>query len=464
MKNFMDEDFLLSTDTAKHLFHDFAEELPIIDYHCHLSPQEIAEDVKFDNITRVWLGGDHYKWRQMRSNGVEERFITGDASDRDKFQKWAETLEMAVGNPLYHWSHLELQRYFGYHGALNGDTAEEVWNLCNEKLKNMSARQLILSSNVEMVGTTDDPIDDLKWHKVIAADESFPVKVLPSWRPDKAVNIEKDDFCGYMDKLAQASGMTISTFADVKDALTKRMEYFHEVGCVVSDHGLEYVAYAETSDEEVDGIFTKRMSGETLTGEEVGKYKMAILLHLGREYHRLHWVMQLHYGVKRDNNRRLFESLGPDAGIDSISTSAPINELADFLNALEYTNQLPKTIIYSLNPIDNAAIGTIIGCFQSSDAVGKIQHGSAWWFNDNKTGMMEQMTSLANLGLLGNFVGMLTDSRSFLSYTRHEYFRRIVCELIGTWVENGEYPADDKSLCKIIQGISYYNAKRYFEL
>lgn len=464
MKKFMDEDFLLSTDTAKHLFHDFAEDLPIIDYHCHLSPQEIAEDVKFDNITQVWLGGDHYKWRQMRSNGVEERFITGDASDREKFQKWAETLEMAVGNPLYHWSHLELQRYFDYHGALNGDTAEEVWNLCNEKLKNMSARQLILSSNVEMVGTTDDPIDDLHWHKVIAADESFPVKVLPSWRPDKAVNIEKDDFCGYMEKLAEVSEMTISTFVDVKAALTKRMEYFNEAGCLVSDHGLEYVAYAKTSDEEVEEIFSKKMSGKTLTSEEIGKYKMAILLHLGREYHRLHWVMQLHYGVKRDNNRRLFESLGPDAGIDSISTSAPVGELADFLNALEYTNQLPKTIIYSLNPIDNAAIGTIIGCFQSSDAVGKIQQGSAWWFNDNKTGMMEQMTSLANLGLLGNFIGMLTDSRSFLSYTRHEYFRRIVCELIGTWVENGEYPADDKSLCKIIQGISYFNAKRYFEL
>ncbi|MDD6194888.1 MAG: glucuronate isomerase [Lachnospiraceae bacterium] len=464
MKKFMDEDFLLSTDTAKHLFHDFAEELPIIDYHCHLSPREIAEDATFDNITQVWLGGDHYKWRQMRSNGVEERFITGDASDREKFQKWAETLEMAVGNPLYHWSHLELQRYFDYHGALNGDTAEEVWNLCNEKLKNMSARQLILSSNVEMVGTTDDPIDDLHWHKVIAADESFPVKVLPSWRPDKAVNIEKDDFCGYMEKLAEVSEMTISTFADVKAALTKRMEYFNEAGCLVSDHGLEYVAYAKTSDEEVEEIFSNKMSGKTLTSEEIGKYKMAILLHLGREYHRLHWVMQLHYGVKRDNNRRLFESLGPDAGIDSISTSAPVGELADFLNALEYTNQLPKTIIYSLNPIDNAAIGTIIGCFQSSDAVGKIQQGSAWWFNDNKTGMMEQMTSLANLGLLGNFIGMLTDSRSFLSYTRHEYFRRIVCELIGTWVENGEYPADDKSLCKIIQGISYYNAKRYFNL
>ena len=328
----------------------------------------------------------------------------------------------------------------------------------------MSARQLILSSNVEMVGTTDDPIDDLKWHKMIAADESFPVKVLPSWRPDKAVNIEKDDFAGYMMKLADASQMEISTFADVKAALTKRMEYFNEVGCVISDHGLQYVAYADTTDAEVEIIFAKKMSGEALSAEEIGKYKMAILLHLGREYHRLNWVMQLHYGVKRDNNRRLFEQLGPDAGIDSISTSAPMNELADFLNALEYTNQLPKTIIYSLNPIDNAAIGTIIGCFQSSDAVGKIQHGSAWWFNDNKTGMMEQMTSLANLGLLGNFIGMLTDSRSFLSYTRHEYFRRIVCELIGTWVENGEYPADDKSLCKIIQGISYFNGKRYFGL
>lgn len=464
MKKFMDDNFLLSTPTAQHLFFDYAKDLPIIDYHCHLSPQEIAEDAHFENITQVWLGGDHYKWRQMRSNGVEEKYITGNASDREKFQKWAETLEMAIGNPLYHWSHLELQRYFGYYGALNGETAEEVWTLCNEKLKAMSARQLILASNVEMIGTTDDPIDDLRYHKAIAQDPTFSVKVLPSWRPDKAVNIEKDEFASYMKKLGEVAGMQVNSFADVKAALLKRMEYFNEVGCCVSDHGLEYVAYAKTDDATCEAIFCKKMAGKTLTREEVGQYKMGILLFLGRQYHRLGWVMQLHYGVKRDNNQRIFEAIGPDGGVDSISTSAPINELADFLNALDYTNELPKTIVYSLNPIDNAAIGTIIGCFQSADAVGKIQHGSAWWFNDNKTGMIEQMTSLANLGLLGNFIGMLTDSRSFLSYARHEYFRRIACELIGSWVENGEYPADEKSLKKIVEGIAYRNAKRYFEI
>ena len=462
MKKFMDDDFLLTTETARHLYHDFANDLPIIDYHCHLSPQEIAEDVHFDNITQVWLGGDHYKWRQMRSNGVEEKYITGDASDREKFQKWAETLEMAIGNPLYHWSHLELKKYFGYEGALNGDTAEEVWNLCNEKLQNMSARQLILDSNVEMIGTTDDPIDDLKWHKMIAEDADFNVKVCPSWRPDKAVNIDKDEYMDYIHKLADASGIDIESVADIKKALSIRMEYFADHGCVVSDHGIEYVMYKPATDAEVEEIFAKKIAGKAISKEESDKFKMALLLHCGREYHRLGWVMQLHYGVKRDNNRRIFEALGPDAGIDSISTSAPINELADFLNELDYTNELPKTIVYSLNPIDNAAIGTIIGCFQSSEAVGKIQHGSAWWFNDNKTGMREQMTSLANLGLLGNFVGMLTDSRSFLSYTRHEYFRRIACGLVGEWVENGEYPADDKSLQKIVEGISYRNAKRYF--
>ena len=460
----MNENFLLSNQTAELLYHNYAKNMPIIDYHCHLNPREIAKNRRFENITRVWLEGDHYKWRLMRANGIDEEYITGDAEDREKFFMWAKTLEKCIGNPLYHWSHLELQRYFGYTGALNGDTAEEVWNLCNEKLKTMSARQLILESNVEMIGTTDDPIDDLHWHKMIAADETFNVKVLPSWRPDKAVNIEKDDFVSYMEKLGQAADMKITSFADVKTALTKRMEYFKEAGCCVSDHGLEYVAYADVTEDEVEAVFAKKMAGQELSREEIGKYKMGVLMHLGKEYHRLNWVMQLHYGVKRDNNRKIFEALGPDAGIDSISTSAPINELADFLNALAYTDELPKTIIYSLNPIDNAAIGTIIGCFQSSEAVGKIQHGSAWWFNDNKTGMMEQMTSLANLGLLGNFIGMLTDSRSFLSYTRHEYFRRIMCELIGNWVENGEYPADDKSLQKIVEGISYRNAKRYFEI
>lgn len=464
MKKFMDEDFLLSTDTAKHLFFDYAKDMPIIDYHCHLSPREIAEDAKFDNITQLWLGGDHYKWRQMRSNGVEEKYITGDATDREKFQKWAETLEMAVGNPLYYWSHLELQRYFGYHRVLNGDTAEEVWQLCNEKIKGMSARQLILDSNVEMLATTDDPVDDLHWHKQIAEDESFPVKVLPAFRPDKALGIEKEGFTDYVESLSRAAEMEIQSFEDVKEALKKRILYFHEMGCCISDHGLERVMYLDATEEDADRIFRKKLSGESLSETEVQQYKLRLLLFLGQQYHKYGWVMQLHYGVKRDNDKKRFEELGPDTGFDCISTSAPVNELADFLNALAYTGELPKTILYSLNPIDNAAIGSIIGCFQTSEAVGKIQHGSAWWFNDNKTGMMEQMTSLANQGLLGNFIGMLTDSRSFLSYTRHEYFRRIACELIGGWVENGEYPDDEKSLQKIIEGIAYKNAKRYFEI
>lgn len=463
MKKFMDEDFLLSTDTAKHLFFDYAKDMPIIDYHCHLSPKEIAENAKFENITQLWLGGDHYKWRQMRSNGVEEKYITGDAPDREKFQKWAETLEMAVGNPLYHWSHLELQRYFGYYGVLNGETAEEVWQLCNEKIKTMSARKLIMDSKVEMLATTDDPVDDLHWHRQIARDDSFPVKVLPAFRPDKALGIEKDGFVSYMDRLARVAEVSIGSFEDVKEALTKRIQFFDEMGCCISDHGLERVMYLDTTDEDADRILKKKLAGESLSQLEVQQYKMRLLLFLGQQYHRYGWVMQLHYGVKRDNNKRRFEKLGADTGFDSISTSAPINELADFLNELAYTEELPKTIIYSLNPTDNVAIGSVIGCFQTSEAVGKIQHGSAWWFNDNKTGMMEQMTSLANQGLLGNFIGMLTDSRSFLSYTRHEYFRRIVCELIGSWVENGEYPDDEKTLQKIVEGISYKNAKRYFD-
>ena len=464
MKKFMDKDFLLETETAQKLYHEYAAKMPILDYHCHINPQEIAEDRKFENSTQVWLGGDHYKWRQMRSNGVEEKYITGDASDREKFQKWAETLEKAIGNPLYHWSHLELQRYFGYYGALNGETAEEVWNLCNAKLQEdgMSARNLIRQSNVTLVCTTDDPVDSLEWHEKIAADESFEVRVLPAWRPDKAMNLEKTDYLEYLKKLEVVSGVKIDSFASLIEALRIRMDYFAEHGCSVSDHGLEYVMYAPASEEEIEAIFAKRLRGEAVSRADELQFKTAYMVALGREYHKKNWVMQLHYGVKRDNNGMIFGKLGPDAGIDCINNYAPSSEMADYLNALAITDELPKTILYSLNPTDNAAIGTIIGCFQSEEARGKIQQGSAWWFNDNKQGMIEQMTSLANLGLLGNFIGMLTDSRSFLSYTRHEYFRRIMCNLIGGWVENGEYPADEKVLGRMVQDISYNNAVRYF--
>ena len=464
MKKFMDEDFLLSTQTAQKLYHEHAEKTPILDYHCHINPEEIAKDRQFENITQVWLGGDHYKWRQMRSNGVDEKYITGDAPDREKFQKWAETLEKAIGNPLYHWSHLELKRYFGYDGCLNGETAEEVWNLCNEKLKTpeMSVRNLIRQSGVTLLCTTDDPADSLEWHKVIAEDDSFEVQVLPAWRPDKAMNIEKPDYADYLKKLGTAAEIEIHTFADLKAALKKRMAFFDSMGCRASDHALEYVMYARASDEEVETIFAKRLGGEMLTKAEELKFKTAFMLFVGKEYARLGWAMQLHYGCKRDNDVKRFRKLGPDTGYDCIDNYAPSGQMADFLNALNASDELPKTIIYSLNPNDNAAIGTILGCFQDSGAIGKIQQGSAWWFNDHKTGMIEQMTSLANLGLLGNFIGMLTDSRSFLSYTRHEYFRRILCELIGGWVENGEYPSDMKVLGKMVEDISYNNAVRYF--
>lgn len=459
----MDEDFLLSTETAKHLYHDFAKDLPIIDYHCHLSPREIYEDIKYENITQVWLGADHYKWRQMRSNGVAEEYITGNADDHDKFIKWAETLEMAIGNPLYHWSHLELQRYFGYKGHLCADTAEEVWQICNAKLADpsMSARGLILASNVEVICTTDDPVDSLEWHRKIKED-NFAVKVLPAWRPDRAMYIHKPDYAEYISKLSDVSGMEISDFVSLISALKIRMDFFAENGCVVADHGLPYVMYEPYSESELDDIFRKRISGSVLDESECHKFQTGFMVALGKEYARRNWVSQLHYGVIRDLNSAIYNSVGADAGIDAINSFSSSIELGQYLNALAVDDLLPKTILYSLNPTDNAAIGTVMGCFQDSSAVGKIQHGSAWWFNDNKTGMTEQMTSLANLGLLGNFVGMLTDSRSFLSYTRHEYFRRIMCELIGKWVENGEYPADDKLLCRIVQGISYYNSKKYF--
>lgn len=463
MKAFMDKDFLLSTDTAKALFHNYAETTPVLDYHCHINPREIAEDRKFENITQVWLGGDHYKWRQMRSNGIDEKYITGDASDREKFQKWAETMPKLVGNPLYHWSHLELQRYFGYMGHLNGDTAEEVWNLCNKQLQEKwTVRSLIKASNVTLICTTDDPVDSLEWHKMIAADDTFDVQVLPAWRPDKAMNVEKPEYAAYIKTLSKISGVEVKNFASLKEALKVRMAYFAECGCNVSDHALEYVMYVPGDDAEIDAIIAKGLAGQTVTKEEELKFKTAFMLFVAKEYNRMGWAMQLHYGCKRDNNAFMYEKLGADTGFDCINNYAPSAQMADFLNALSATNEIPRTIIYSLNPNDDASIGTIIGCFQDTAAAGKIQQGSAWWFNDNKVGMINQMTSLANLGCLGNFIGMLTDSRSFLSYTRHEYFRRILCELIGGWVENGEYPDDQKALEEIIKGISYNNAVKYF--
>ncbi len=464
MKSFMDEDFLLNTPTASKLFHNYAESTPVLDYHCHINPEEIAKDRRFENITQVWLGGDHYKWRFMRSCGVDEKYITGDASDHDKFIKWAECLGHAIGNPLYHWSHLELQRYFGITKPLNKNSAEEIWNLCNQRLADpsMSVRNLIRKSNVTLICTTDDPVDDLRWHQVIKEDASFEVKVLPAWRPDKAMNIEKPEYPDYLEKLSNVSGIKIQSFENLCKALTIRMDFFASMGCSVSDHALEYVMYAPASAEELETIFSNRLAGNIPSKDEELKFKTAFMLYVGKEYAKRNWVMQLHYGCKRDNNDLMYRALGPDTGYDCINNYAPSTQMADFLNALNKDGNLPKTILYSLNPNDNEAIGTILGCFQNSDAVGKIQQGSAWWFNDHKIGMQNQMLSLANLGNLSGFVGMLTDSRSFLSYTRHEYFRRILCNLLGDFVENGEFPNDEEVLKEIVKGISYNNAVNYF--
>ncbi len=466
MKQFMDENFLLDTEVAQKLYHEYSKKMPIIDYHCHISPKEIAEDRMFSNITQLWLGGDHYKWRLIRSNGVSEDEITGDASDRVKFQHFAEAIEKCIGNPMYHWTHLELQRYFDYHGVLNSETAEEVWNLCNEKLKDpsMSVRNLIKKSNVAFIGTTDDPIDTLEWHKKIAEDNTFDVTVAPSFRPDKAVNIDKVGFCEYLKSLGEVVGYPLKTVADIKNALSDRIVFFKNAGCRASDHGLDFVPYVIGTEEEVNAVLKKALNGESVTAEEAEMYKTDIVLHCAREYARHDIVMQLHYNALRNPNDKMFARLGPDTGFDVINSVFCGEKICSFLNHLERENSLPKTVLYSLNPADNAMLGTILGAFQGVEAKGKMQHGSAWWFNDHKEGMTSQLTSLANLSVLGNFIGMLTDSRSFLSYTRHEYFRRILCALLGKWVENGEYPCDEKSLKKIVEGISYYNAKEYFGL
>ena len=465
MRDFMDNDFLLMNEPAKRLYHDYAETMPILDYHCHISPREIAEDRRFDTITQVWLGGDHYKWRLMRAFGVEEKYMTGDASDQDKFRMFAKCLGKAVGNPLYHWAHLELKKYFGYDGVLNEKTADTVYEICNKKLAEAgsSVRGLIKQSNVTLICTTDDPVDTLEWHDKIAADQTFDVQVVPAWRPDKAKNITKPDFADYIARLSEVSGVKIDSFAALKEALIKRLDFFASKGCTVTDHALEYVCYYPASDDEVEAIFKKRLSGSTLTKEEDLKYQTAFMLFEGGEIARRGWVMQLHFGCKRDNNTPMFEKLGPDTGYDAIDAYYPMGELADFLNALHSAGNLPKTILYSLNPNDLQIINTILNCFNEAPAVAKLQQGSAWWFNDTKTGMQQQLNSVAESGNLSGFVGMLTDSRSFTSYTRHEYFRRILCNYLGTLVENGEYPASEMdTLGEIVKDISYNNAVRYF--
>jgi len=477
MKAFMDKDFLLETDTAKHLFHDYAKNMPLADYHCHISPKEIYEDRRFNNIVEVWLGGrnpdgtyfgDHYKWRMMRSHGIEEDYITGDKPAYERFLKLAEALEMAIGNPMYHWCNLELRQFFGITEPLTTESAPRIWERCNELLQNdpdLSVRGIIRKANVAFIGTTDDPIDSLEWHEKIAADPSITVTVAPSYRPDKAMNIHKSGWAEYMAALAASVGKKeLATMQEVLDALTERLEHFHAHGCKASDHGLDYIPFRACTLEEADAIYQKARAGQKLTVEEIDGYQTVILLHLAKAYHSMDIAMQLHYSCIRNNNERIFRMQGPDTGVDAIAQNTCGGNIAQLLSALDLEGKCPKTILYSLNPADNAQLGTIIGCFQDSSIPGKIQHGSAWWFNDTKSGMEDQMKSLANLGLLGNFIGMLTDSRSFLSYARHDYFRRILCNLIGNWVENGEYPNMDASLKKIVEGISYLNAKRYFSL
>ena len=477
MKAFMDKDFILETETAKHLFHDYAEKMPLVDYHCHLNPKEIYEDRRFNNIVEVWLGGqnpdgsyagDHYKWRMMRSHGIDEDYISGSKPPYERFVKLAEALEMAIGNPMYHWCHLELQQFFGVYEPLTVESAPRIWEQCNKLLQedpDMTARGLIRKANVAFIGTTDDPIDTLEYHDKIAADPTMKAIVGPSYRPDKAVNINKAGWKEYMSKLAASVGKeNLATMQDVLDALVERLEFFKDHGCRASDHGLDYVPFQNYTVEQADAVYQKALRGEALTAEEIEGYQTVILLCLGKAYNRLGIVMQLHYSCLRNNNERIFNAMGPDTGVDAISQNTCGGNIAQLLSALDITGQCPRTILYSLNPADNAQLGTLIGCFQDSSIPGKIQHGSAWWFNDTKSGMEEQMKSLANLGLLGNFIGMLTDSRSFLSYARHDYFRRILCNLIGNWVENGEYPNNDASLKKIVEGVSSNNAIRYFGL
>lgn len=445
---------MLRSKTAEKLYNEYAKDMPIIDYHCHLDPAMIASDYKFKNAYELFLGGDHYKWRQMRSFGIDEEYITGSADEYEKWLGFAKLMPYLIGNPLYHWTALELKRYFDIDEPLCEKNAKGIWDTCNEKLKDsgFSARNLILKSNVEVICTTDDPSDDLRFHKKIKADE-FKTRVLPTFRPDKAINIEKSDFVDYI----KDNG--IESYSGLINWLKERISYFNENGCRLSDHSLEIVPYCEG---DARAVFEKKMSGEILTEKEAEIYKTAVLSECAKEYSRLGWAMQLHIGAMRNNNTMMFEKLGADTGFDSINDLCIAEKLSRLLDSLSRDEILPKTILYTLNPKDNYVLGTMIGNFQSGPTKSKLQFGSGWWFNDNEDGMISQLKALGNLGVLGRFIGMLTDSRSFVSYPRHEYFRRILCNLLGEWVESGRYPEDFDSLETIVRGISYSNAKEYF--
>ncbi len=462
MRRFMDEDFLLSTDTAKWLYHDVAKNLPILDYHCHIDPKELAQDRKFDNIAQLWLGGDHYKWRLMRAAGALEEQVSGDAQPREKFRAFAKAMPMFIGNPVYHWSHLELQRAFGITKTLNAQNADQIYDQCSEQLKGCSARGFLEKFQVQALCTTDDPADDLHWHEVLAADSDMPAKVYPAFRPDKAVNMEKAGFSEYIKKLSEVCGFSINGTKDVVSALTRRMEYFDGHGCVCADHGLDYCMYEKPDLERADRGFAAAMEGRPVDKGDADAYKTLVTIACAKRYAQLNWVMQIHFGCLRDNNKRQFQNLGPDTGYDAVNSRSGVENLAPLLNAFVENDGLPKMILYSLDPTDNTAIATIMACFQGGGVPGRLQQGSAWWFNDSRPGMRAQLTELAANGALGTFVGMLTDSRSFLSYTRHEYFRRVLCELFGEWVESGQYPDERGQLERLVSDLCYYNTKRFF--
>jgi glucuronate isomerase len=465
MKKFLDQEFLLESSTAKMLYHNFAAKLPIIDYHCHLSADQIAEDSNFENLTQIWLYGDHYKWRAMRANGIDEKYITGNASDFEKFEKWAETVPYTLRNPLYHWTHLELQRYFDVHDILSPATAKKIYDECSAKLQTpeYSVRRLIQKMNVESIGTTDDPLDDLFSHQKIKMD-GFSTKVLPSFRPDKAMNAEDvGALQAYIQKLSVLTNLPIDNFKTYLQALKTRHDFFAEMGCTVSDHGLEQMYCEEYSDCEMELIFQKILACDNLNPTELIKFKSSMLINLAHWDHEKGWVQQYHLGALRNNNSRLLNQLGPDTGFDSIGDFSQAKNLSKFLNKLDSSDRLAKTILYNLNPADNEMLAAMTGNFNDGTIAGKMQFGAAWWFLDQKMGMINQLNALSNMGLLGRFVGMITDSRSFLSYPRHEYFRRILCNLIGHDVENGELPNDIEWLGKMVENICYFNAKKYFD-